>query len=379
MKKQLLSIMLLGSIVSSYAQEGVREIEEVFVQGKFLNTPYKKVVENVVVISEQEIKNSPAQSIDELLQQVSGLDVRRRGANGVQSDISIRGGSFDQTLILVNGIRMNDSQTGHNSMNIPVSMDNIERIEVIKGPAARRFGNNAYSGVVNIITKAKEGKNAKISAEYGDFNTYVLGASVNLGNEKFAQSLSANTTASDGYRYNTDYKISNVFYQNQLKIKNGSLGVQAGFSEKKFGANGFYASPKATEQYEEVQASIVSMFYQQKLGNFGLKSNVYWRRGQDMYLYIRNRPEVYRNMHLGNNVGGEVNASYESAIGTTGLGVELRKEFLVSSNLGQRDRFLTQVFFEHHFSKIYFLSIFLLNLMQFLLQDPLFLYSDKFY
>ena len=210
MKKQLLSIMLLGSIVSSYAQEGAREIEEVFVQGKFLNTPYKKVVENVVVISEQEIKNSPAQSIDELLQQVSGLDVRRRGANGVQSDISIRGGSFDQTLILVNGIRMNDSQTGHNSMNIPVSMDNVERIEVIKGPAARRFGNNAYSGVVNIITKAKEGKNAKISAEYGDFNTYVLGASVNLGNEKFAQSLSANTTASDGYRHNTDYKISNI-------------------------------------------------------------------------------------------------------------------------------------------------------------------------
>ncbi len=350
MKKQLLSIMLLGSIVSSYAQEGAREIEEVFVQGKFLNTPYKKVVENVVVISEQEIKNSPAQSIDELLQQVSGLDVRRRGANGVQSDISIRGGSFDQTLILVNGIRMNDSQTGHNSMNIPVSMDNIERIEVIKGPAARRFGNNAYSGVVNIITKAKEGKNAKILAEYGDFNTYVLGASVNLGNEKFAQSLSANTTASDGYRHNTDYKISNVFYQNQLKIKNGSLGVQAGFSEKKFGANGFYANPRATEQYEEVQASIVSMFYQQKLGNLGLKSNVYWRRGQDMYLYIRNRPEVYRNMHLGNNVGGEVNASYESAIGTTGLGVELRKEFLVSSKLGQRDRFLTQVFFEHHFS-----------------------------
>lgn len=350
MKKQLLSIFLFGTWAYFSAQEQPKNIEEILIQGKFLNTPYKKIAENVVVISQQEIANSPAQSVDELLQQVSGLDIRRRGANGVQSDISIRGGSFDQTLILINGIRMNDSQTGHNNMNFPVHLGNIERIEVIKGPTARRFGNNAYSGVINIITKVKVGKEIKISAEFGDFSTYSLGASANIGNEKFAQSLSVNTSASEGYRYNTDYKISNIFYQNQLKIKNGSFGIQAGFSEKKFGANGFYASPKATEQYEEVQASIVSLSYQQKLGNLGLKSNLYWRRGQDMYLFVRNRPEVYRNMHIGNNIGGEINASYQSGLGTTGLGVELRKEFLTSNNLGARDRFLSQVFFEHHFS-----------------------------
>lgn len=350
MKKQLLSVMLLGAIVGFYAQEQPKEIEEVLIQGKFLDTPYQKVTENIVVISQEEIKNSPAQSIDEVLQQVTGIDIRKRGANGVQSDISIRGGSFDQVLILINGIRMNDSQTGHNSMNIPVDLENVEHIEVIKGPAARRFGNNAFAGVINIITKVKKGKNVKILAEGGDFSTYNLGFSSNLGGEKFAQYFSANTSASEGYRHNTDYKISNVFYQNQFKLKEGSIKLQAGFSEKKFGANGFYASPKATEQYEEVQASIVSIAYQQKFGNFRLNTNAYWRRGQDMYLYIRNKPSVYRNMHIGNNVGGEVNASYQSVIGTTGLGVELRKEFLASNNLGHRDRFLSQVFFEHHFS-----------------------------
>lgn len=350
MKKQLLSVMLLGAVVGFYAQEQPKEIEEVLIQGKFLDTPYQKVTENIVVISQEEIKNSPAQSIDEVLQQVTGIDIRKRGANGVQSDISIRGGSFDQVLILINGIRMNDSQTGHNSMNIPVDLENVEHIEVIKGPAARRFGNNAFAGVINIITKAKKGKNVKILAEGGDFSTYNLSFSSNLGGEKFAQYFSANTSASEGYRHNTDYKISNVFYQNQFKLKEGSIKLQAGFSEKKFGANGFYASPKATEQYEEVQASIVSVAYQQKFGNFRLNTNAYWRRGQDMYLYIRNKPSVYRNMHIGNNVGGEVNASYQSVIGTTGLGVELRKEFLASNNLGHRDRFLSQVFFEHHFS-----------------------------
>lgn len=350
MKQQLLGIILLGATGGFFSQEQPKDIEEISIQGKFLSSDYKKVAENMIVISQQEIASSPAQSIDELLQQVSGLDIRRRGANGVQSDISIRGGSFDQTLVLINGIRMNDIQTGHNSMNFPLDLGNIERIEIIKGPAARRFGNNAYSGVINIVTKAKVGKTIKLFAGFGDFSSYALGTSAHIGDEKFVQSLSANTSSSEGYRHNTDYKINNVFYQNQLKIKDGSFGIQAGFSEKKFGANGFYASPKATEQYEEIQTSIMSLSYQQKFRKLGLKSNLYWRRGQDMYVYIRNRPEVYRNMHIGNNVGGEINASYESVFGTTGLGVELRKEFLTSNNLGIRDRFLSQIFFEHHFS-----------------------------
>lgn len=352
MKKQFLSIILLGLITNISAQEQPKQIKEIIIQGKFLETPYHKVTENISLITREEIQNTPAQSIEEALQQITGIDIRKRGANGVQSDISIRGGSFDQVLILLNGIRMNDSQTGHNSMNLPVDLENVEQIEVIKGPAARRFGNNAYTGVINIITKAPSRKNVKILAEGGDFSSYTLGLSANLGNEKFAQSISANTSASEGYRHNTDYKISNIFYQNQLKIKNGNIRLQAGFSEKKFGANGFYATPTATEQYEEVQASIVSLGYQQKFGKLRLNANAYWRRGQDMYLWIRNRPTGYRNMHIGNNVGGELNASYQSSLGTTGLGVELRKEFLASNNLGHRDRFLTQVFFEHHFSFI---------------------------
>jgi iron complex outermembrane receptor protein len=91
--------------------------------------------------------------------------------------------------------------------------------------------------------------------------------------------------------FNTDYEIRNVFYQGKLNIKNGDLRLQAGFSEKKFGANGFYASKDATKQYEETQASIVSLAHQQTFGKLKLNSNVYWRRGQDMYLYDRWNPE----------------------------------------------------------------------------------------
>ena len=350
MKKIITSFFVLGLMMNIAAQEKENAIEQVEIHGKFLNLPYQKVDENIEIISAKDIQNSPAKSIDEILQQYSGMDIRRRGANGVQSDVSVRGSSFEQVLILINGIRMNDSQTGHNSLNIPVDLQNVDRVEIIKGPAARRFGQNAYAGVINIITKTDVPDHVKISAEGGDFKTYNLGASSNFGNEKFSNLIQANSASSEGYRHNTDYKINNIFYQNSYKIQNGKLGFSAGFSEKKFGANGFYSSPKATEQYEEMQASLVAMNYQQKLGNFGLSSNLYWRRGQDLYVFNREKPEIYRNMHIGNNIGGEVNATYQSSLGITGLGIELRKEFLQSNNLGERQRFLTQVFFEHHFS-----------------------------
>ncbi|SMC38826.1 TonB-dependent receptor plug domain-containing protein [Chryseobacterium sp. YR221] len=350
MIKKIGSAFFLGSLLWVQAQEKTTDIESIEFQGKFISTPYKSANQNISVITKEDIAHSPARSIDEILQQVSGMDIRRRGANGVQSDIGFRGSSFEQVLLLLNGIRMNDSQTGHNNMNIPVDLADVEKIEVIKGPAARRFGQNAYAGVINIITKVNPGKRVKISADGGDYETYGLGFNAQLGNERFSSALQANSASSQGYMYNTDYEIRNVFYQGRMGIKNGDLKLQAGFSEKKFGANGFYASKSATEQYEETQASIVSLAHQQTFGKLKLNSNVYWRRGQDMYLYNRQNPSFYRNMHIGNNVGGEVNSSYQWGLGTTGVGVELRKEFLVSSNLGNPNRFVSQVFFEHHFS-----------------------------
>jgi iron complex outermembrane receptor protein len=350
MIKKVGSIFFLGTLFFAHAQEKLTDIDSIEIQGKLISIPYKIANQNITVITREEIENSPAKSIDEILQQVPGMDIRRRGANGVQSDIAFRGSSSEQVLLLLNGIRMSDSQTGHNSMNLPVDLEDVERIEVIKGPGARRFGQNAYAGVINVITKTHIGKRVKISAEGGDYETYGFGLNAQLGNEKFSNSLQANSNSSQGYMYNTDYEIRNIFYQSKLNIKDGDIRLQAGFSEKKFGANGFYSSPKAVDQYEETQASVVSLAHQQMFGNLKIHSNVYWRRGQDMYLYNREKPEIYRNMHIGNNVGGEVNSSYQWGLGTTGVGIELRKEFLASNNLGDRNRFVSQVFFEHHFS-----------------------------
>jgi len=335
--------------INGFAQNKENEIDEVNLQGRFLSIPYNEVNENVTVITKQQIQNSPATSIDELLQFHSGLDIKRRGSNGVQSDITIRGSSFEQVLILVNGIRMNDSQTGHNTFNLPFDISAVERIEVMKGSSAKLYGQNVYAGVINIVTKSSSEEQVTIKAQGGDFKTYDLSASATFGSEKFTNLFTISNGASDGCRFNTDYQIRNFFYQNKLKLNDGSLSLQAGFSEKKFGANGFYASPTAINQYEETQASVVSLQYEQRFDKLSVNSSVYWRRGQDMYLFIRQNPSYYRNMHIGNNVGGTVNATYESSLGTTGIGVDYRKEFLASSNLGDRERDVTQVFFDHQF------------------------------
>jgi vitamin B12 transporter len=349
MKKIITALSAVVLSVNALAQTDESTIDEVNLQGRFLSVPYNDVNENVTVITKQQIQNSPATSIDELLQFHSGLDIKRRGSNGVQSDITIRGSSFEQVLILVNGIRMNDSQTGHNTFNLPFDISAVERVEIMKGSSAKLYGQNVYAGVINIVTKSSSEEQVTVKAQGGDFKTYDLSAAATFGSEKFTNLLTISNGASDGYRYNTDYQIKNFFYQNKLKLNDGSLSLQAGFSEKKFGANGFYASPTAINQYEETQASVVSLQYQQRFNKLSVNSSVYWRRGQDMYLFIRQNPSYYRNMHIGNNVGGTVNASYESSIGTTNIGVDYRKEYLVSSNLGDRNRDVTQVFFDHQF------------------------------
>ena len=349
MKKFFVAALYLGAFSTAIAQE--KNVEEILVTGKVIDLPYQKSNANITLITKAEIQKIPAQSIEEVLAYYTGIDIRRRGANGVQTDISLRGSSFEQVLVLINGIRVNDPQTGHNTLNFPFDVSSVERIEIIKGPAARRFGQGAYAGVINVVTKPSTDNQITVNGEGGDYNTFSGGVGAHFGNGTFRNQLQVTHTSSDGYRYNTDYKITNAYYQNQYALKQGVLKFQAGFQEKKFGANGFYASPAFTDQYEEVQMSLVSASLDQKINdNISLSAKTYWRRAQDMYLFRRFNPSFYRNMHIGNQVGLDLSSQVKNAWGTTGIGIETRKEFLESNRLGSRERWISQAFLEHHFS-----------------------------
>lgn len=348
MIKQIVSCSFLLLSVAAYAQDE-HVLNDVTVEGKSISLPFNNTSQSVQIITKEEIKNSPVSSVEELLSYQSGIDIRQRGALGVQADVSIRGSSFEQVLILINGIRLNDAQTGHNMMHLPFNLASVERIEIVKGPSIRRYGQNAYAGVINIITKPAATNDFQVAISGAEYNTYELNAGVNLAGRNTQHFINAGMAQSDGYRHNTDFNKKNIWYQNQTKINKGNIRMQAGISEKKFGANGFYATPTATEQYEELQASLASITLEKNYEKLSFNTHLYWRRGQDMYLFVRNNPSLYRNMHIGNNLGLESNFSYRSNAGITGFGFDVRKEYLQSSNLGQRNHFVTALFAEHRF------------------------------
>jgi vitamin B12 transporter len=312
-----------------------------------IDLPFKENSRTIQLITAEDIKKSGVSNVADALQLIAGIDVRRRGTSGMQADLYIRGGSFDQTLLLIDGFKLDDVQTGHHSMNLALPIEVIKRIEIIKGPASRVFGQNAFTGAVNIITKDSLDNDASLrlqAGSYGQFSAaFTAGVSLNESNHivHFSKNIS------NGYRYNTDFDNQNFVLKSVLNKSKLPITMLVALSEKNFGANGFYASPAAIDQYEETTASLVGFSTVIKKGNFTWKPKVYWRRNQDEYVFIRKNPSIYRNLHISNKIAAELNGSYTSNIGVTGFGIETAKVFLSSNNLGDNNRFLSTLFLEH--------------------------------
>ena len=331
-----------------------QELDEVVISSTKLDIPFSKNFRTIQIIDSEYIINSPSTNISDLLQEISGIDIRRRGVGGVQGDLYIRGGGFDQTLLLVDGMKMDDVQTGHHTLNMIIPLFLVERIELIKGPAARIFGQNAFNGAINIITKKIDGESRKTKIKlnelsYGSFDQRNLSISSKITGDKINSILAFSNNNSDGYRHNTDYKKNNYFIKSVFENRDHPIELITSFTENKFGANGFYASPSATEQYEETQSSLVGLTMSIFSKKLVLKPKIYWRRGQDEYIYIRDNPSVYRNLHITNKISAELSGSYFSNLGMTGFGLDMSSYNISSNNLGEHSRKTINLFFDHQF------------------------------
>ena len=350
MKKTLLVLLIFQAItIHINAQENKQEIE--LDQVELISSPRIEIKNtdnsiSVLTISREEIQKSTATNVSELLQQVAGLDIRRRGAEGMQADLYIRGGSFDQTLLLIDGIKVEDPQTGHHTMNMTLPLEVIEKIEITKGSAGRIYGQNAFTGAINIITKKDIENNISLNLAGGSFNQKRGSLTVQRKLENSDILFNYNRKESEGYRYNTDFKNDEFFVKSNFKIKDQNISAIGAFNERKFGANGFYASPAAIDQYEETQASLIGFSTTYKKNDLILKPKLYWKRNQDMYVYLRQDPSVYRNLHISNKVGAELNASTSNSLGNLGLGFDLSRVSLKSNNLGERKRTMLNMFVE---------------------------------
>ncbi|NVJ87993.1 MAG: TonB-dependent receptor [Flavobacteriaceae bacterium] len=343
---------ILCSILSLNAQEKneIQKLDTVLIKSTRIDVPFKESARTIQIITAETIKRSAATNVADLLQQVAGVDIRRRGTGGSQADLFIRGGGFDQTLLLIDGIKMDDAQTGHHTLNAALPIEVIERIEIVKGPAARIFGQNAFTGAINIVTKKKLNSTLSANVEGGSFGQ--INASATFAKETENSTFIAHfgTLNSDGYNTNLDYKNYNYFFKGIFNKNKQSINVIATFFDKKFGAQNFYTPPSfGLNEYEETQNSLVAVSTTFRSENFKITPRVYWRRSQDIFLLQRDNPAFYRNLHITNKVGAEANASYSSKLGVTGFGLDVSRVSISSNNLGKRDRIMANLFLEHRF------------------------------
>jgi vitamin B12 transporter len=310
-----------------------QEIEEVVVSAGRTPVGAQQVARLVTVISKNEIERSPALNINDLLRYISSVDIRQRGPLGAQADISIRGGTYDQTLILLNGINISDPQTGHHNLNLPVDLESIQRIEILQGPAAKSFGPNAFNGVINIITGNNGLNHIRASVMAGQFGLYKGSVNISQHSGHFSHFLSAGHTSSGGYIHNTDFSNSNLFYQAGYLTKSGMIDFQAGTLTRDFGANSFY-SLKYPDQFEAVKTTFFSLKYQSN-SRIRFSPAVYLRRNRDRFELIRNNEsKVPFNHHLSTTAGINLNLWKSYRFGKTSLGLDFRNEHILSNVLG---------------------------------------------
>jgi iron complex outermembrane receptor protein len=329
-------------------------LEEVSVTGSRAPLTKSQAARMVTVLDRAEIQQAPVQSINDLLKYAIGVDVRQRGPIGAQTDISIRGGTQDQIILLLNGINICDPQTGHNAMDLPVDLSDIIRIEVLEGPAGRIYGSSSLVGAINIVTSSsgvlgqakRQSRAADITlhAEGGSYGYAKVGGRFAFEKTSFSNAVSANYARSDGYsrskagELNTDFSGSKAFYQGQYLDENIRIRWHLGIADKGFGSSTFWASPKwqADDQFEHTTKIYSAIQAETHCGRLKLMPSIYWNQNRDRYEGYRNHPEKMKyNYNRTDVYGVNLSSYFDWKAGRTAFGAEIRNEDLVSGNLGE--------------------------------------------
>ena len=315
-----------------------------------MQLPLRLQNRNISVLTAEEIKQLPVKSVNELLTYVAGVDMRQRGPWGAQADVTIDGSTFDQVLVLINGVKISDPQTGHNMMNLSLPIGAIDHIEVLRGPAARVYGVNALAGAINIVTikpqqnqvfaQAYAGTSFQKDTANGDmYYGWGAQAAASLVSGKQTNTIALAHDEGNGYRYNTAYKSNKIFYQNRTQLGNNSLEAFGVYSRNDFGANGYYSAPGDKESKEAVETVLGSVGYNYNVNErIRITPRVSYRYNKDDYIYIRQKPDVYHNVHETSTITGELQSSMRTKNAKIGLGAEWRNEHINSNSLGKRER-----------------------------------------
>lgn len=367
--KKLKSKLLISGItlLSPFAIKAqmTANIDSVVIKANRITSLFRNQNRDIQILDSKQIALLPVKSTTELLSYINGVDIRQRGPWGSQADVNIDGSTFDEVLVLVNGVKMSDPQTGHNMMNLPIPLNSIDHIEVLRGPAAREYGVNALAGAINIITKVPTQNEVAAQVYAGSsfdkdtsnghtFYGWGAAASATLAGKNQSHILSVAHDEGNGYRYNTAFNAYRLFYQTQIKLNDkNTLQTMAGYVSNDFGANQFYAAPYDNEATENVQTLIAAVQNTIQINKrIKITPRISYKYNKDNYIYIRQKPDVYHNIHETNVITGELQSSITTKKGIIGAGLEYRAEGINSNNLGKRNRNNIGIYaeYKHFFS-----------------------------
>lgn len=288
----------------------------------------------VTVFTRDELAAAGVRTVNDVLKLTAGVDVRQRGGFGIQTDISIEGGTHDQITILLNGVPLVNPQTGHNAADFPINLADIERIEILEGAASRVFGSQAFSGAVHIVTRhVDQSVPVDVRLEGGSYGTLRTEARTAWKLPKgWAFSASGSFNRSDGAVPHSDFKGGKGYAQLSYDSPDFELTAQGGVTANDFGANTFY-SAAYPNQWESTRRYLVSARAETK-GRVHLVPQVSWLRSLDHYQLVKNSPNG-ENFHRSEVWTAGLNAWVPWKAGRTAVGAEIREEEIFSTNLGR--------------------------------------------
>jgi outer membrane cobalamin receptor len=288
-----------------------------------------RITRTLTVITREQIAELPAHSVADVLRLVASVDVRARGERGSQVDFAVRGANFGQMLVLVDGVRLNDAQSGHHNGDIPVPLDAIERIAILHGPGSSLFGADAFGGTVNVITRRRT-EPLSGAVEAGSFGLVAGGATVGASRGAVHEALSASVDRSSGFMFERGFVNAGVSSRTAIGERSD---VFASFLSKDFGANQFYGNAPSHEWTNQTLVSAAHRFAAQ--GAWQVGADASYRTHGDRFLFNVRTPGVSENFHRTHATRGAIKASRAFGQGTVvTVGGEGGVDWIRSTNLG---------------------------------------------
>ena len=271
----------LLSSVPAITQEKEIELDPVTITSSLSSVTSSKTGRNIIVIKGEEFLRLPVHSVDDLLRYVPGVEIQARGPMGAQSDIVLRGGTFQQVLVIVDGIRINDPLTGHFNSYIPIAPSEIERIEILKGASSAIYGSDAVGGVIHIITKSfasqtKEKKQVTAQITGGEYGLINGNAGGFYSNGKTAVGAGFLSNNSDGQLQRGTrgfFNLNTASLSVSHQINNAwQVGFRSAFDDRNFSAQNFYTTFASDTADEKVQTfwNQLRLAYQQSSDKFSI-------------------------------------------------------------------------------------------------------------